>query len=55
VPGDESPPPENGNPHPQNFVGPIPPAGNWVPPADSAWNEWDEEIAAENEPNPAWE
>jgi hypothetical protein len=55
VPGDESPPPENGNPHPQNFVGPIPPAGNWVPPTDNAWNEWDEENAAENEPNPAWE
>jgi hypothetical protein len=53
LPGDESPPPENGNPHPQNFVGPIPPAGNWVPPADNAWDEWDEENAAENVPNPA--
>jgi hypothetical protein len=55
LPGDESPPPENGNPHPQNFVGPVPPAGNWVPPADNVWEDWNEEMAADNVPNPAWE
>jgi hypothetical protein len=55
IPGDESPPPENGNPHPWFFVGPIPPAGNWVPPADNAWNDWNDEVAAENVPDPAWE
>jgi hypothetical protein len=55
LPGDESPPPANGNPHPLHFVGPIPPAGNWVPPAENAWNVWNEEDAAENVPDPAWE
>jgi hypothetical protein len=53
LPGDESPPPEEGNPHPQNFVGPIPPAGNWVPPADNAWDGWNEEIVDDNVPSPA--
>jgi hypothetical protein len=36
-------------------VGPIPPAGNWVPPADNAWKVWNDEAAAENVPDPAWE
>jgi hypothetical protein len=36
-------------------VGPIPPAGNWVPPAENAWNDWNEEDAADNVPDPAWE
>jgi hypothetical protein len=47
--------PENGNPHPQNFVGPIPLAGNWVPPVDNAWDDWNEEMANDNVPNPTWE
>jgi hypothetical protein len=35
LPGDESPELANGNPHPLFFVGPIPPADNWVPPIDN--------------------
>jgi hypothetical protein len=48
LPGDESPESDNGNPHPQFFVGPIPPAGNWVPPIDNHWGEWDAEAGEEN-------
>jgi hypothetical protein len=55
LPGDETPPLANGNPHPLHFVGPIPPVGNWVPPAENAWNVWNEEDAADNVPDPAWE
>jgi hypothetical protein len=50
LPGDESPEPDNGNPHPQFFVGPIPPASNWVPPANNQWGEWDAEVGEENVP-----
>jgi hypothetical protein len=51
IPGDESPEPDNGNPHPQFFVGPIPPVGNWVPPVDNQWGEWDAEAGEENVPD----
>jgi hypothetical protein len=50
LPG-ESPVPDNGNPHPQFFVGPIPPIGNWVPPVDNQWGEWDAEAGEENVPD----
>jgi hypothetical protein len=51
LPGDESPEPDNGNPHPQFFVGPIPLVGNWVPPIDNQWGEWDVEAGEENVPD----
>jgi hypothetical protein len=51
LPSDESPEPDNGNPHPQFFVGPIAPAGNWVPPVENQWGEWDAEVGEENVPN----
>jgi hypothetical protein len=51
LPRDESPEPDNGNPHPQFFVGPIPPAGNWVPPVDNQLGEWDVEVGEENVPD----
>jgi hypothetical protein len=51
LPRDESPEPDNGNPHPQFFVGPIPLVGNWVPPADNQWGEWDAEVGEENVPD----
>jgi hypothetical protein len=51
LPGDESPEPDNGNPHPHFFVGPIPPAGNWVPPIDNQWGEWDAQAGEENVPD----
>jgi hypothetical protein len=49
LPGDESPEPANGNPHPQILVGPVPPHDNWVPPADQGnWQEWDAGFAEDN-------
>jgi hypothetical protein len=55
LPGDESPEPANGNPHPLFFVGPIPPHDNWVPPAGHDWNDWHEEAEAEHAPDANWE
>ncbi|KAM0871397.1 hypothetical protein ACQ4PT_039415 [Festuca glaucescens] len=43
--GDESPEPDNGIPHPQFFVGPIPPHDNWVPPQHDDWENWQNEAA----------
>jgi hypothetical protein len=51
LPGDESPEPDNGNPPPQFFMGPIPLAGNWAPPVDNQWGEWDAEVGEENVPD----
>ncbi|KAM0930964.1 hypothetical protein ACQ4PT_000663 [Festuca glaucescens] len=46
--GDESPEPDNGIPHPQFFVGPIPPHDNWVPPQHDNWENWQNEAAGDN-------
>ncbi|KAM0922234.1 hypothetical protein ACQ4PT_006329 [Festuca glaucescens] len=43
LPADESPEPVNGNPHPQFFVGHIPPNDNWIPPMDMNWDNWQNE------------
>ncbi|KAM0852448.1 hypothetical protein ACQ4PT_051758 [Festuca glaucescens] len=40
LPGDESPEPDNGNPHPQFFIRPIPPHDNWVSPVDTVNPDW---------------
>ncbi|KAM0897175.1 hypothetical protein ACQ4PT_022737 [Festuca glaucescens] len=48
LPGDESPETDNGNPHPQFFVGPIPPHDSWVPPQHDNWENWNNEIADDN-------
>ncbi|KAM0929071.1 hypothetical protein ACQ4PT_001848 [Festuca glaucescens] len=48
LPGDESPEPDNGNPHPQFFVGPIPPHANWVPPVQENWENWHNDFAKDN-------
>jgi hypothetical protein len=56
LPPDESPEPENGNPHPQFFVGPVPPQENWVPPMNQDWDDWNEEGHAGNDNvNPGWD
>jgi hypothetical protein len=56
LPGDESPEPANGNPHPQSFVGPIPPHDYWVPPAKPEnWGEWDASVAEDNIQQGQWD
>jgi hypothetical protein len=58
LPPDESPEPENGNPHPQFFVGPVPPQDNWAPPMNQGWDNWNEEGHAGNDNdnvNPGWD
>jgi hypothetical protein len=58
LPPDESPEPENGNPHPQFFVGPVPPQDHWAPPMDQGWGDWNAEGQAGNDNvdvNPGWD